>query len=285
MSKFKKILKWFIIIVLIAGAVAATVFIFFKKYNENKINDVDLVSVLNSTEKTKFDSGFNAVLGSIESSEKPTWFDEAVVAGENLDESLKILSYYYIDSNGIVNDAEIDKTHSSMITTRNTLINMFDEYNIKSTSNYFPILLGANDIFVAYSNYLVKYAKFVKAVNEDLLSRDDFNAVSDIKFSMIDLYSRIVVDAFSKLTKDVDLAVIGNKVNLDEIHSHFEFENSYIVCDKALTSDAINFVENYNACNKELFAEKFVEYLNKTNGVDANSTTETKVAFYFNQLF
>jgi len=285
MSKFKKILKWFIIIVLIAGSVAATVFIFFKKYNENKINDVDLVSVLNSSEKTKFDSGFDAVLSSIEASEKPTWFNEAVTAGENLDESLKILSYYYIDSNGIVYDEEIDKTHSSMVTTRNTLINMFDEYAIKSTSNYFPILVGANDIFVAYSNYLVKYAKFVKAVNEDLLSRENFNAVSDIKFSMIDLYSRIVVDAFSKLTKDVDLAVIGNKVNLDEIHNYFKFENSYIVCDKALSVDAIKFIENYNACNKELFADKFVETLNSATGIDANSTVEKKAAFYFDQLF
>ena len=285
MSKVKKILKWFIIIVLIAGAVAATVFMFFKKYNANKINDVDLVSVLNSTEKTKFDSGFDAVLSSIEASEKPTWFAEAVVAGENLDESLKILSCYYIDSNGIVNDAEIDKTHSSMITTRNTLINMFDEYAIKSTSSYFPILNGANDIFVAYSNYLVKYAKFVKAVNENLLSRDNFNSVSDIKFGMIDLYSRIVVDAFSKLSKDADLAVIGNKVNLDKIHSHFEFENSYIDYDKALSSDAIKFIENYNICNKELFADKFVETLDSATGIDANSSNEKKAAYYFNQLF
>ena len=285
MSKVKKILKWFIIIVLIAGAVAATVFIFFKKYNENKIDDVDLVSVLNSTERTKFDSGFDAVLSSIEASQKPTWFDEAVIAGENLDKSLKVLSYYYVDSNGIVNDAEIDKTYSSMITTRNTLINMFDEYKVKATSNYFPILLGANDIFVAYSNYLVKYAKFVKAVNEDLLTRENFNVVSDIKFSMIDLYSRIVVDAFSKLTKDVDLAVIGNKVNLIEIHNYFEFENSYIDCDNALKVDAIRFIENYNACNKELFADKFVEFLSKANGIDAESTNEIKTAFYFNQLF
>ena len=139
--------------------------------------------------------------------------------------------------------------------------------------------------FVAYSNYLVKYAKFVKAVNEDLLSRENFNAVSDIKFSMIDLYSRIVVDAFSKLTKDVDLAVIGNKVNLDEIHNYFKFENSYIVCNKALSVDAIKFIENYNICNKELFADKFVETLNSATGIDANSTVEKKAAFYFNQLF
>ena len=285
MSKFKKILKWFIIILLVVGAVGATVFIFFKKYNENKINDVDLISVLNSSEKTKFNAGFNAVLSSIEKSEKPTWFAEAVVAGENLDESLKVLSYYYIDSNGVVNDAEIDKTHSSMITTRNTLINMFDEYVIKSTSSYFPILNGANDIFVAYSNYLVKYAKFVKAVNENLLSRDNFNSISDIKFSMIDLYSRIVVDAFSKLSKDADLAVIGNKVNLDKINSHFEFENSYIDCDNALSSDAIKFIENYNVCNKELLADKFVETLDKSTGIDETSTSETKAAFYFNRLF
>jgi len=118
-----------------------------------------------------------------------------------------------------------------------------------------------------------------------LLSIENFNAVSDIKFSMVDLYSRIVIDAFSKLTKDVDLAVIANKVNLDEIHNHFKFENSYIDCDNALKVDAIKFIENYNGCNKELFAEKFVEYLDKTNGIDANSTPETKTAFYFNQLF
>ena len=244
MSKVKKILKWFIIIVLVVGSVSATVFIFFKKYNENKVKEVDLISVLNSNGKTEFDEGLDSVLFAIGNSEKPTWFDDAVLVGENLDKSLEILSRYYIDSNGIVKVAEIDKTYSSMITTRNTLTGMFDEYAIKSTSEYFPILLGGNDIFVAYSNYLVKYAKFVKAINEDLMNKDSFNSVSDIKFSMIDLYSRIVVDSFSKLTKEGDLAVAGNKINLDKIHSYFKFDNSYIDCDKALTVDAIKFIEN-----------------------------------------
>ena len=285
MSKVKKILKWFIIIVLTVGAIAATVFVFFKNYNKNKVNEVDLVSVLTSGEKIKFENGLDAVLGSVEKSEKPTWFAEAVMAGENLDISLGILSCYYIETNGIVKDAEIDKTYSSMITTRNTLINMFDEYSIKATSQYFPILDGANDIFVAYSNYLVKYAKFVKAVNEDLLTREEFNSVSDIKFSMIDLYSRIVVDVLSKLTKVDDLAVISNKVNINKIHSYFKFENSYIDCNNALTGDAIKFVENYNVCNKELFADKFVETLNGATGIDANSSVEKKAAYYFNQLF
>lgn len=285
MSKVKKILKWFIIVLLVAGSVAATVFIFFKKYNENRVKDVDLISVLNSSEKTEFDEGFDVVLSVVENSSKPTWFEEAVIAGDNLDKSLNVLACYYIDSNGIVKDVEIDKTYSSMITTRNTLLKMFEEYAIKATSEYFPVLMGANDIFVAYSNYLVKYAKFVKAVNEYLLNRDGFNSVSDLKFSMIDLYSRIVVDAFSKLSKDIDLAVIGNKVNLDSINDVFKLDHSYIDCDNALTIDAIRFIENYNNCNKELFADQFVETLNKATSIEENSSAEIKAAFYYNRLF
>jgi hypothetical protein len=50
-------------------------------------------------------------------------------------------------------------------------------------------------------------------------------------------------------------------------------------------TEAIKFIENYNVCNKELFADKFVETLNEATGIDEKSSIEKKVAYYFNQLF
>ena len=283
--KVKKFFKWFGIIFLIVASVAATVFIFFKKYNENQVKEVNLINVLNSSEKTKFDNGFASVLSAINKTEKANWFEEVKIANDNLDDSLRVLSYYYMETDGLVKDREISSTYSSMITTRSTLTDMFNEYAIKSTSSYFPKLVGANDIFMAYSNYLVKYAKFVKAVNQNLTNRDGFILESDVKFCVIDLYSRIVVDTFSNPITDGDLKVLESETNINEIDKHFKFNHSYIDDADVLSINAIRFIENYNACNKEAFADNFVQNLNSATGFDENSTREIKAAFYFNELF
>lgn len=283
--KVKKFLKWFLIILLVVGSIAATVFIFFKRYNARQVKEVNLISVNESNDKYKFDQGFNSLLATLEAEGEPEWFADVNVVNDNLDQALIVLSKYYISTNGKVKDKEISDNYQSMITTRNVLTSMFNEYNIKSTSVWFPNLVGANDIYVAYSNYLVKYAKLVKSVNENLAKRDGFDTTSDIKFSMIDLYTRIVVDEFSSLEKVGELQIIKSDTNIDEINKYFVFDHSYIAGGKVLTANALKFIQNYNSCNKELFADKFVENLNLATGYDEKSSKEIKAAFFFNEVF
>ena len=284
-AKVKKFFKWFIIILLVVGSVVATVFIFFKNYNEKQIKEVNLVSVLNAKEKEKFDHGLNSVLTILDSHGKEEWFADVKMVSDNLDESLYVLTSYYADNNGKVKDKEVSITYSSMITTRNTLIDMFEEYCKKSTSIWFPAVVGANDIYSAVSNYLVKYAKLIKAVNDNLIKSENFDSTSDIKFSLIDLYSRITVDAFDKLTIKNDLQIIENDSNVDEINKSFKFNNFYIDNENAFSLSALKFIQNYNECNKELFAENFVENLVLATGFDEKASKEIKTAFYFNEIF
>ena len=79
---------------------------------------MNLINVLNSSEKTKFDNGFASVLSAINKTEKANWFEEVKIANDNLDDSLRVLSYYYMETDGLVKDREISSTYSSMITTR-----------------------------------------------------------------------------------------------------------------------------------------------------------------------
>ena len=162
---------------------------------------------------------------------------------------------------------------------------MIDEYIIKSTSEYFPSLIGANDIYLAFSNYLIKYAKVVKAVNENLISKEGFNSTSDVKFVMIDLYSRVVVDTFSNVETKNDLNVIKEDLNINKIDESFKFRYSYIDDSDAIVADVTEFIRYYNLCNKELFADKFVETISLATGIDENSTAEIKAAFYYNKIF
>lgn len=284
-AKVKKFLKWFIIILLVVGSVVATVFIFFKNYNKKQIKEVNLVNVLNSREKEKFDQGLNSVLTTLDRNGKEDWFADVKLVSDNLDEALNVLTSYYVDNDGKVKDKEVSVTYSSMITTRNTLTDMFDEYSKKSTSLWFPAVVGANDIYTAVSNYLVKYAKLIKAVNENLVKSENFDTTSDIKFCLIDLYARITVDTFDQLTIKNNLQVIENDSNIDEINESFKFNNFYIDNENAFSLNALKFIQNYKECNKELFAEKFVENLTLATGIDEKSSKEIKTAFYFNEIF
>ena len=245
-----------------------------------KINQVDVLEVVSAQEE--FDEEFDSVIEVVQKEGKADWFADLKTTKENLDDSMSKLSNYYIASNFKVKERDISSTYSSMQTTRNLLMDMFDEYGKKATSAYFPKLIGANDIYVAYSNYLVKYARFVQAVNNDLA--DDSFMESDIKFAVIDLQTRIVINAFAKLEVVGDLKVIENDDNIDEINKYISFDSSLIESDKNLSVSSIRFVQLYNRCNKDKLAKSFVLTLSSAN-INAGATLEQKAAFYFKEIF
>ena len=280
-GKVKKFFKWFLIISLVVASVAMTVFLFLKKVNSMKIEEVDLLEVVSAQEE--FNEGFDSVVQIVEAEGKTDWFADLKSTKENLDDAMSKLSNHYVVSNFKVKEREISSTYTSMQTTRNLLMDMFDEYENKSTSAYFPRLIGANDIYVTYSNYLTKYAKFVMAVNNDLKSGDNF-MISDIKYALIDLQSRIVINTFAKIEIVDDLKIIENDDNLDAINGKFNFDNSLIESDENISLNAIKFVQMYNRCDQNKLAKNFNTILSLA-GIDSTSTLEQKAAFYFKEIF
>lgn len=284
-AKFLKFLKWFIIIVLVVGAVGLTVFMFFRNYNKKQIKQVDLNDVLTSTNKQNFDNQFDEIVQILSENGQTVWFLDLKTTSTKLDNSLDVLINYYVDSNFVVYDAQISSTYSYMINTRNLLNNMFDEYITKSESQYFSKLVGANDIYNVYSNYLVKYADFVQAVNNNLKSRSDFDITSDIKFSIIDLQTRITNLTFSKVLTSEELFKIENNSNIQKINSYVEYNNSLINGINNMSIDSIRFISCYENCNKTYFAEHFNEEITNVTTINSSSTNEQKSAYYLKKIF
>lgn len=281
-AKVKKFLKWFLIIILVVASVGATVFIFFKEYNKKKVEEVNLIEVIDSQEE--FNDSFDEVFQIITNAGKQDWFSDVEDTKICLDTVMSKLTNYYIKNNFKVKEKNISDSYSSMQTTRNLLMDMFDEYIDKSTSSYFPRLIGANDIYVAYANYLTKYAKFVSAVNKNIMDREDLVVASDLKFSIVDLYARIIMNSFSKVVVENDLKVIESDDNIDAINDDISFEYSLIESDDNLSINAIKFVQTYNKCDKTKLAKNFTSILT-TASIDAGSTNEQKAAFYFKEIF
>jgi len=283
--KVKKILKWTAIIALIVASIGVTVFIFFKKHNENKVAEVDLLSVTTSESKNKFDRGFDSVVEAIEErSGNTTWFASFETTSEDLDETMSVLVSYFVDSNFKVKDENISADYSSLSATKNSLQLMFNEYNIKTSSSYFPVLIGANDIYKVYSNYLVKYAKFIKTVNAYLVNSNDFSVASDVKFVMIDLYANVVINTYSNFVPSGELNAIVSDVDLNKISTYYDFDNYYMDGD-VFSVNAIKLIENYNNCNKLNLAKDFAEIVNATSSIDETSSAEQKFAYYLKEIF
>lgn len=284
-AKFFSFLKWFIAVVLIVGAVVLTVFVFFKKNESKQVQQVDLNNVLTSSDKQNFDSGLDDVIQVLSSNGQADWFVDLKTTADKLDESLNALTNYYINSNFVVSDNDVGEQYSSMINTRNLLNLMLDEYKTKSESAYFAKDVGANDIYSVYSSYLVKYAKFIQAVDNNVKSISGFDSSSDIKFSVIDLQTRIVVSTFSSLNTADKLVKITSNANIQKINSYIVYENSYITGASRFSKVALLFIQNYERCNKSYLAEHFVEELNKATSVSESSSAEQKSAYYFKRMF
>lgn len=284
-TKLLKFLKWFLTIFLIVGAVGLTVFIFFKNYKSKEIQKVDLNSVLNSTDKQNFDNGLDSTITILSNNGQTDWFTVLKTTSTKLDSSLDVLVNYYIDDNFVVRDENIDSTYSSMINTRSLLISMFNEYSIKADSVYFQKDIGANDIYSTYSTYLVRYARFIQAVDNNLKNRSGFDYSGDVKFSIIDLQTRIVISTFSNLTETNNLNVITTSADINLINSYVFYRNSYIVGNNTFGVAAINFIQSYEACNKTYLAEHFAEEVNRANSISESSSAEKKSAYYFKSVF
>lgn len=284
-AKLLKFLKWFLTILLIVGAVGLTVFIFFKNYKSKEIQKVDLNSVLNSTDKQKFDNGLDNTITILSNNGQTDWFTVLKTTSTKLDSSLDVLVNYYIDDNFVVRDENIDSTYSSMINTRSLLISMFNEYSIKADSVYFKKDIGANDIYSTYSTYLVRYARFIQAVDNNLKNRSGFDYYGDVKFSIIDLQTRIVISSFSNLTEKNNLNVITTSTDINLINSYVSYRNSYIFGNNTFGVASINFIQNYEACNKTYLAEHFAEEVGGANSISESSSAEKKSAYYFKSIF
>ena len=158
-------------------------------------------------------------------------------------------------------------------------------YKEGKNEKYNPYL-AVNDLLVYGSNFVCEYAETMQIVNKNVKSRSSVKDLSDVKFSIIDLYTRVVIETYSNITVDEEqYKVLENSENMDLMNKHFKIENSYVETKDDYSLNNLRFAEEYSSCDKQTFAQNLSENVKNISGITSTSTTLEKATFYFKQVY
>ena len=277
----KKFLKVFIIVLLVIASVAGTCYFFFKNMKERDNTTASIAGVLYSEEKSEFNSNLQVISALMNSDSTDTRLNLIITTNAKMDQITKILASYHIANNTKINNERISKAFNQFNSSRNLLTAMINEYNIKKDSSYFNRHTGANDLYSQACNYLISYARFINYVNSDL----NLNKSCDIKFSMFDVYTHVVMTSFNETKTENSMVIIKNAANINKINSILQIDNSIIKTEVNTFAKEINlFSDAYYNCNKTEFAANLAT--NITLVTSSNQDTNEKIAtYYLKQIF
>lgn len=278
----KKFLKVLIIVLLVLGAVGGTTYFFFKN-NKKKSGDTgSLVNMLTSQQKLDFNNDLRKMRTIVNSDLTDNRLTVIIETNDKLDQVVYGLLSYYVDTNTTINNIPIKEQLDVVNVNRALLGDMIKEYNIKKDSVFFDRHLGANDFYKNASVYLVEYAKFTDMLN-DYTKVNNKNA--DIKFAMIEVYTDVVENTFSKVVKNAkNLNEIENASIISLINDKMFIDNSYIQSTQAYTANASNFVKYYNNCNKQNFASSLANNVTTVTSAE-QANNELIATYYFKLIF
>lgn len=277
----KKFLKVFVIVLLVVSAVGTTTFLFFKNMKERDNTTVSIAGLLFSQSHKEFNSNLNTMSAYINSDGTDNRMALIISTNKNLDDIIEVLASYHIENNTKINNEKIAKTLKSVNSSRSLLNEMIAEYKIKQTSPYFNRHLGANDFYKEMSSYLVNYARFANLINANL----NLNKKIDLKFSMFDIYTNVVMNSFNQTKVENERLIIYSATNMNKINNIFKMENSVIQTKVSPFAAEINqFIDAYYNCNKTEFAKNLTNNISlATNPNQDNS--ERVATYYFKQIF
>lgn len=282
----KKFLKVFLITIIILGAIAGTVFIFFKNYKENIDSSKAVVDFVYDARQDTFKTSLEGVNETLKATESDYRFDLILETYQKLNDSVITLSSYLETYGDKVDDEKIVKKLTDVKNSRGTAESMIAEFNLKSSSTYYNKKLGANDLYEQMTTFLIKYAQLTKEINYQL---DDSLIVknADIKFAFIELYCDVVINDFSNLGAEEGLRIIQNKINIELMNLKFQLTDGSV---SGLVNGEYNYLNNYfikyySSCNKIQFAKNLAQNVNSVKSISESSTDEQKATFYFNAIY
>jgi len=280
----KKFLKVFIIVVLVIGVVAGTCVMFFKKEKEKNYTTISFAAMLDSEEKKLFDQDLADIRSYVNSDATDTRFNLIIKTSSKLDEVLSVLSSYYIENDTKINNKKISTTLNQVVSSRNHLSSMMNEYEIKKDTQYFDRHIGANDLYEESCNYLIKYAKLNYLINKSL---EGVDKSVDIKFNMFEIYSNVTQQAFSNLkTLNNSRVVVKDETNINLMNSLLVLNNSFISTTASAFSIYVShFNKYYSLTKKTNFANNLVTNINSVQAITESSTNEQIATYYFKTIF
>ena len=282
----KKVIKALIILMIVVLSVGGTCLIFFKNYKRKEAESASLETCINKMDKLD--------LSIVNYDGK---FDSIEQTNENLEDSMFALSIYFIDDNFVIQNDDIISKVKAVDRAIDHAEAMLKEYKIKSEFknaeelSYFDKDKGRNDLYNAMCNYIVEYATLINMVNSDLEYKN-INRSADIKFAMIDVYTRVAMDTFGKTQTDTTNGItnLESSDNIDLINTYFCLKTSYLTNKEAnpklYSSSATSaFINSYSKCNKTLFAQKLSENVAMVAELNDKSTNEDYATYYFKNVY
>ncbi|MBR4998640.1 MAG: hypothetical protein IKY10_02050, partial [Clostridia bacterium] len=130
-------------------------------------------------------------------------------------------------------------------------------------------------------NYLINYARFANYINANI----NVNKNCDLKFSMIDVYTNVVMSTFNNTKEDNQRVVVYSTANINLINNIFNLDYSFIETEVDPFDISINyFIQAYYNCNKTEFAKNLSSNVSVVSS--ATQDSKEKVAtYYFKQIF
>lgn len=280
----KKFIKFFIIALAIIAAVIITCVIFFTNLNKNKESKVSVLEFANVETRQTLNTKLATVAEAVSKSDPDdNRFNVVINTLNNLNDSLAVLSTYYIEDDGNIKNQEIATSINTVTSLMKTSISMAKEFEIKSTSNFYDQNLGANDFFENTAKYIVNYSNLLILLSNNITN---VQKDADIKFSMIDAYCRVCINEFASRERATNKWIrLVSDANISYFNSYFSLNKSQLITSDGLFSvNNNNFISAYNNCNKDEFAKNL-----KTNcysvSSNENLTNEQTATFYFKKVY
>lgn len=278
----KKFLRAVLILIVIAASVGGTCYAFYKNYTARKSSFNYVSSFLVSGERREFDGNLTKTrdLGG-------NRFNLIINVNNDLEEITDTLNAYLTiaDRYDVNENALVDKLEEVSIARSKANAHMQEYFIHCEQSPYFNRSTGANVAYNSICEYLVSFADFILNFNNMVSSYINFS--SDVKFAIIDLYSRVVMNDFNAIEVGSDnISNIKTTSNINLLVGNIDFVSGYLNAGDLNSSFglyAVNLANTYRSCNVNTLATNLFELVTASN---ADSTEiNSRVAYLFKQIF
>lgn len=280
MKKVLNVVKVLLIIALVAGAIGGTCYFFYNYVLLNADAFNSFSTLIYGSQTTEFNAKLYEVRGYTDDR-----FDLIINTNEKLKEMAVNLNYHLVNAEDFdLDERLIEEQIDKVLENQDTAYNMMEEYLIKVDSDFFNRVTGANDLYNQMSRYFVTFSDMISTINSEL-NKTDIIKNADVKFSIIEVYSNVCIDAFSNLVTDASgLRRVEDSENIDLVNRAINFKNGFISSSNADANFSYltnNFIQNYEKCDKEAFASNLAQNVNQVVSISDSSTSLVKATYYF----
>ena len=280
-----KRLKRIVIYLIIIGVIAGTCVYFFSNYRREHNFAEAAEEFIYSESLAEFNEDINVV--SLTGGER---FEYILTANSELQNINSIFISYlrhadYEEINHKNRNDELKQVKNRI----RSVMNLIEEYKIKSKNESFNKVVGANGVYKEASKYIVDYANLLKGIMLDLdvilINKD-----ADFKFTMIDLYLNVCDITFSNITTIDDVLQLHDNLadNADIVFNNFNLSNGYFETGSTNGNFSIYnnyFMEEYSKCNKTRFVKHLASNIADVTSLESVENAEQMATYYYKEIF